>query len=62
MPSGHPCILTIAGERRSVAEWAIIAGIPKVTILARLRRGISASLAVVRSQWGSCLSITWKAA
>ena len=48
MPSGHPCYLTIAGERKSVAEWAIIAGIPKGTILERLRRtpGLSASLAV----------------
>ncbi len=48
MPSGHPCYLTIAGERKSVAEWAIIAGVLKKTILARLRKspGISPSLAV----------------
>lgn len=48
MPSGHPCILTIAGERRSVAEWAIIADVPRNTILARLRRnpGMAHSLAV----------------
>ena len=48
MPSGHPAFLTIAGERKSVAEWAIIAGIPRNTILARIRRtpGLSASLAV----------------
>lgn len=45
---GKQTRLTIAGETRTLKEWALIAGIQKNTILARLKRapGLSASLAV----------------
>lgn len=50
---GHPAVLTIAGETRTVAQWARLAGVNYNTLHQRLQKGIRAHEAVFGGRYST---------